>query len=300
MNGYRYRCVITGTCSPAATSGVAILTVNTPISITAAPVAATICATGTTSFSVTAAGTNPTYQWQESTNGGTTWTNIVNAGIYSNANTPTLTITSVTAGMNGYLYRVVINGTAPCGAVNSTPVALNVSPQPSVTLTASPYTKLLPGLTTTITASVNPPTGFTTAWTWNGANLPVTGNSYLVDVNGLGTYSVIATIGSCISLPASITIGDSASNRLFIYPSPNDGRFTVSYYSPGSSLVNKTTQKITVYSRDGKTVYQHEYPVTQPYQLHNINLRNRANGLYYVILTEANGNTIGTGEVLVR
>lgn len=301
MNTYRYRVIISGTCAPAATSSAAVLTVNTAITITTPPAAATICATGTTSFSVTAAGTSPTYQWQVSTTGaGGPWTNITNGGIYSGATTSTLTLTGVTAAMNGYLYRVVVNGTAACGAVNSASAALTVSAQPTVSLAAFPYTKLLPGKTTTITATVTPATGFTTVWTWSGGSINVTGNTYTVDVNHLGTYSVVATIGSCISVPATITISDSVSSKLFIYPSPNDGRFTISYYSPGASNSNKKTQNITIYASDGRIVLNKVYDVTQPYQLHNMDLRTFGSGLYYIVLKDANGNKVKTGEVVIR
>jgi hypothetical protein len=300
MSTYRYRCIVSGTCNPAATSTAAVLTVNTPISITTAPANTTICATGTTSFSVAAAGTSPTYQWQESTNGGGTWNNISNGGIYSGATTTTLTLTGVTAGMNGYLYRTAVTGTTPCGVVNTTGATLTVSPQPTVTLTASPYTKLLPGKTTTITASVNPSAGFTAVWTWNGNPVTPTGNTYTVDVNKLGTYVVIATIGSCTSLPASIIISDSASSKLWVYPSPNNGQFTVSYYVPGASSTNKTTQKLTIYGSDGRRVYNNEFTVSQPYQLHQIDLRRNGGGVYYIILREANGNKVKTGEVVVK
>jgi hypothetical protein len=277
-----------------------VLTVNTAITVTTAPAAATICATGTTSFSIAVAGTSPAYQWQESTNGGGTWSNIINGGIYSGATTTTLTLTGVTPAMNGYLYRAVVNGTAACGAINSGTAALTVSAQPTVSLSALPYTKLLPGKTTTITATVTPATGFTTVWTWGGGPITVTGNSYTVDVNHLGTYTVVATIGSCISVPATITILDSVSSKLWIYPSPTDGRFTISYYSPGASINNKTTQNISIYASDGKLVLNKLYDVTQPYQLHQMDLRKAGGGVYYIVLSLANGEKIKTGEVIIR
>ena len=300
MNGYLYRAVISGTCLPAVTTNNGALIVNTPVSITSQPANKNICATGTTSFSIAVAGSLPTYQWQVSNDGGIVWTNVSNGGIYSGVTTTTLTLTGVTTGMNGYLYRAVVAGNAPCGAVNTASAALTVSPQPTVILTAFPYTKLLPGRTTTITATVNPPTGFTTAWTRNGTAISVSSNSTIVSVNGLGTYTVVATIGSCISLPASIIIADSASSKLFVYPSPNDGRFTVSYHSPGASITNSTKQSITIYASDGRRVLNKEYAVTQPYQLHQIDMRRNGTGVYYIILREANGNKIKTGEVVVR
>ncbi|HQY12998.1 MAG TPA: T9SS type A sorting domain-containing protein, partial [Ferruginibacter sp.] len=159
---------------------------------------------------------------------------------------------------------------------------------------------LLPGRTTTITASVTPATGFTTVWTLNGTSITPTGNTYTADVNQLGTYTVIATIGSCTSLPASIVISDSASSKLWIYPSPNTGLFTVSYYVPGASSTNRTTQKLTIHASDGKLVYSKELAISQPYQLEKVDLRRSGHGVYYVVLRDAGGKKIKTGEVVIR
>ncbi len=300
MNSYQYRCIISGTCNPAATSGAVALTVFTPISITTAPADAAICATGTTSFTAAAAGTTPAYQWQESTNGGATWANINNGGIYSGATTGTLTLTGVTAGMNGYRYRAAVSGAAPCSSLNTVSALLTVNAQPTVTLSASPYTKLLPGRTTVITASVNPAVPFTAVWTWNGNAITPVGNTYTADVNHLGTYTVVATIGSCTSVPGTIVIGDSASSKLWIYPNPSTGVFWVSYYVPGASSSNATTQNLTIYGSDGRLVYSKKLTIIQPYQLEQVDMRRNGDDVYYVVLRDASGKKIKTGQVVVR
>jgi hypothetical protein len=48
------------------------------------------------------------YQWQVSSNSGGTWTDITDGSIYSGATTDTLTLTGVTSGMNGRLFRCVV------------------------------------------------------------------------------------------------------------------------------------------------------------------------------------------------
>ena len=48
------------------------------------------------------------YQWQESNDGGITYTNIVEGGIYSGTNTTTLSISDNT-GLNSNTYQVIIN-----------------------------------------------------------------------------------------------------------------------------------------------------------------------------------------------
>ncbi|MBC2839150.1 Ig-like domain-containing protein [Robiginitalea sp. SC105] len=57
-----------------------------------------------------------TYQWQVSTNGGGSFTDLVDDGTYSGTQTGTLTLNAVQLTMNGYLYRVrVDNPSYVCG-----------------------------------------------------------------------------------------------------------------------------------------------------------------------------------------
>lgn len=155
MNGTAYRCVVSGTCAPAVNSNCVTLTVNTPVAITSQPSNATLCAGLQTTFTVAATGTTPTYQWQESTNGGGSWANITNGGVYSGATTATLTLTGVTAGMSGYQYRCVVNGAATCTAANSTAGILTVNTAPSVTTQPTAATTLCAGGAVTYTVAAN-------------------------------------------------------------------------------------------------------------------------------------------------
>ncbi|HEV7780027.1 MAG TPA: hypothetical protein VGO58_02120, partial [Chitinophagaceae bacterium] len=131
LNNNRYRVVVTGVCPPSPiTSNPAILTVITSLSITGQPADVTVCAGNNASFTVTANGV-PAYQWQESTDGGVTYNNVTNGGVYSNATTATLNLTGVTAAMNGYRYRV--NLTSSCGNATSGPALLTVNTLPAIT-----------------------------------------------------------------------------------------------------------------------------------------------------------------------
>ena len=302
MNGYIYHVVISGTCAPSATTTNSSLTVYTPIAITTQPANTTICSTGTTSLTVIAAGTSPSYQWQLSTDAGATWNNISNTGVYTGATTSTLTMTAVTTSMNGNQYRAVITGTAPCGAVNSAAITLTVSAKPTVTLTASPYYKLLPGYSTTLTASssITPASNAAYVWYWNNVVIPNTGTTYVVNVNNLGDYKVTVTdiSNSCTNTSAAITISDSASDKLFIWPSPTpNGIFTVAYYNPGG---NATLQDIVIYDSKGGQVYAYKnFPVSQAYQLLKVDMSRNAAGVYFVVLKVKDG-TKKTGTVVIR
>lgn len=88
------------------------------------PQNANICATGSTSFSVAATGSGVTLRWQESTDGGASWTNVNNGGIYSGATTATLNLAGVPVSMNNYQYRINITGS--CGNLTSNEVVLGV------------------------------------------------------------------------------------------------------------------------------------------------------------------------------
>jgi len=109
FNGYQYRCVVTGTCSPAVISSVATLNINTRPVLTAAPANSTICDGGNTTYAVTATGTALTYQWQM--NNGAGFTNLSNAGIYAGTTTNVLAITGATNAVHGTAYRCVVTGT---------------------------------------------------------------------------------------------------------------------------------------------------------------------------------------------
>jgi len=127
LNNNRYRCVVTGTCTPAATSGAAILTVLTAVTITGNPSDQTICEALNTSFSVVAVGT--AFQWQVSSDGGATYTNVTNGGVYSGATTATLTLTAVTPALNNNRYRCVVsNGSCTPGTSTAAVLTVNTFP----------------------------------------------------------------------------------------------------------------------------------------------------------------------------
>ncbi|HKQ50391.1 MAG TPA: MopE-related protein [Phycisphaerae bacterium] len=60
-----YRCVVSGSCTPPATSNSTMLTVNSPPTITGQPQGTTICSGVTHQFCVTATGSGLSYQWQK-------------------------------------------------------------------------------------------------------------------------------------------------------------------------------------------------------------------------------------------
>jgi hypothetical protein len=111
-----YRAVVTsGVCAPA-NSSVAAVTVNTAPSITASPNSAVVIAGSTANFSVAATGAGLTYQWQVSTNGGTTYNNVSTG---SGGATASYTTAATLAGDNNNKYRCVVSGTCSPTATSS-------------------------------------------------------------------------------------------------------------------------------------------------------------------------------------
>lgn len=290
QNNHRYRCVVSGACTPSVTSDVAILNVTAPVVINTQPADAALCNTGNVSFNVSATGTN-NFQWQVSTNGGTTYNNVT-----ANGNSATYNETVPGTNFNNYRYRVVVNN-GVCPAVTSNAALLTVNPLPVVTLTAAPYTKIFPGLTTTVTANIAP-AGGTIQWQRNGSNITNTGNTLQVSIDNLGAYKAIVTgIGGCVGESAVLNILDSATNKIFFYPNPNQGQFQVRYNNPQGG---STQNYIRVFDARGAKVFEQLYSVSAPYSQMLVTIQARGSGIYLVELTDKNGKRLATGKVVIR
>ena len=309
MNTYRYRVVVSGTCPPPANSNAAILTVVNPVSITTQPATqAVLCSGSNTSFTVAGASTETiTYQWQVSTDAGGSWNNVTNGGVYSGANTATLTITGATVAMNSYRYRVLLSNVSCTTPTISAESLLIVRLLPTVGLTAS-QTSLLPGQTSTLTATPSAPAVGATqtiTWLYNGVPSvpPITGNTYVANVEQVGAYQVLiqaAYTGPtlvCSNQSPVVTLTTTASSRLFIFPSPNDGRFIVSYFNNGGA---STQRNIVIFDSKGSQVYNRKFAITGEYTLINIDLRQAGRGIYYVAVGDANGQKLADGKVHIR
>ncbi len=107
MNNFKYKVIISNSCPSTVTSNAAILTVNEPASIISQPVAQETCSGEIVIFSVNASGSGNSYQWQVSTNGGNTFSNI------PGTNNDSLILNNVSAGQNNNQYRVIISSCVP-------------------------------------------------------------------------------------------------------------------------------------------------------------------------------------------
>jgi hypothetical protein len=73
-----------------------------------------------------------TYQWQVSTNGGTTWNDLSNGGIYSGVDNDTLELTGVTSSQHNYQYRVKVENA--CEIDTSSHAVLTIKTSPEITV----------------------------------------------------------------------------------------------------------------------------------------------------------------------
>jgi uncharacterized repeat protein (TIGR03803 family) len=82
-------------------------------------------------FTVAAIGSPaPTYQWEVSSNAGTTWTKVTDVAPYRGANTETLTVSAVSQDLYGNVYRAVAENTV--GVAISRTASLTVPPKITV------------------------------------------------------------------------------------------------------------------------------------------------------------------------
>lgn len=190
-----YRVIVSNAVS-SLTSNPATLTVITPIVITTQPQSLTIVAGQKANFSVTATGTNPTYQWQK---GG------VNI---AGATARTFSINGTTATDSG-TYRVIVTNTA--GSVPSDDATLTVNVLPSIT-TQPVDVKVSVGGTATFTV-VATGTGPLT-YQWRKGNTPIAGATSAtltltnVQTAQAGNYAVDVSnvAGSVKSSAAKLTV----------------------------------------------------------------------------------------------
>jgi len=274
--------------------------VNNPITGTSSTTNVSGCIGGSTSFVASAptSGNNIAHQWKVSTDGGVTYTNVSNNATYSGANTATLTISGLTSGLNGNLYKDSLYVTSCNSSIVTNAGTLTVNPIPTVTLTVNNNGQLYPGLTTTITAASNP-NAATYQWYNNGVLVPgATGSTIVVDIDGAGDYTVAVTdVNGCSATSSATSITLVPNNILFIYPSPNTGQFQVRYYNTEGNSSN--VRNLSIFDSKGARVYSRAYDITLPYTKMDVDMSNYSKGIYHVELTDRNGKRIKTGSVII-
>ena len=216
-----------------------------------------------------------------------------NSYLWSNGATSQSIITSASGN-----YAVTVSSADGCSSL-STATAVAVSENPTVSISANPYTKLYPGLTTSLTAKAQPMGNYLYTWLKNDIAINGANNTTLIgiDLNKLGSYAVKITNATglpCANTSELLVITDSITNKMYVYASPNNGQFNVAYYT---SIPN---QKITlaVYDIKGARVFLKAFTLSSSYQLMQVDIKQHASGIYNVVILDANNNKIASSAVV--
>ncbi len=207
MSGYQYQCIVSGTspCSPV-TSSIATLTISTT-AITTQPATTTICSNESAVFTIATSGTTPTYQWQVSTNGGSTWADI------SGETGTTLTLTGLTSSSSTYKYRCSLN----TGAIFSDAATLTVNDLVTISTPLSANTSACSNAANIPLSVSATGSGLTYQWKVNTgsgfANVASGGTSASYSVTPISNsldlvqYQVIVSgLGTCVSQSSTTTL----------------------------------------------------------------------------------------------
>ncbi|MCX6317835.1 MAG: M36 family metallopeptidase [Bacteroidetes bacterium] len=241
LTGNQYRCVL-GSCGSPLNSTAATLTISVPVSITAQPAGAALCNGDGYTFNVNTTGTVASYQWQFSTDGGATYTNI------AGATTSSYALTAAT-GQNNYRFRCVVTGS--CGPVNSTAATITVNPKPEFSLSTNPYVVCVSDPAFTLSASA-------AGGTWSGTG--VQAGQFIPAVAGAGPRSLTYTLtqaGCTTAKTVAIQVNDCKDRHLLlnqftavdVFPNPNNGRFNIRLNTDLYSTLG-----LKVFASDGKLV----------------------------------------------
>jgi hypothetical protein len=185
QNGYEYRAVFTNAAGSATTSA-ATLTVQYAPSVTTNPKSTTVNAGQNVTFTAAATGNPaPTVQWQVSTDGGTTYSNI------SGATGTTLTLSAVTASQNGYKYRAVFTNSVASAITSAATLTVQFAP----IVTTNPTSQ-------TVTAGQS--VTFTAAATGN----PTVSVQWQVSIDGVSWTIITGATHSTLTL-ATTTAGEN-------------------------------------------------------------------------------------------
>jgi sugar lactone lactonase YvrE len=168
QNGTHYRVVVSNGLG-SVTSSAATLTVTPAVvapAIVAQPADQAVVAPASATFNVTATGTSLSYDWQVSTDGGTTFTDVVGA-----PDAPSLTVANSAVGQSGQRYRVQVSNSA--GSVTSNPALLMVTAATTApAFTTQPASQTIAvGQSASFTVVATGTPAPTVAWRLGGSNL---------------------------------------------------------------------------------------------------------------------------------
>jgi hypothetical protein len=190
--------------------------------------------------------------------------------------------------------------TGRCSVVISNTATLYVNPLPTVSVVTSIPPALLPGQSLNIISTVNP-AGGTYQWFKNNVAIasplaqgPVLSN---LTVSDIGTYKLVYTdLNGCVNTSSDVVITGLASENLWVYPVPNNGRFQVRYFNQVGEQAT-----IRIFDAKGAKVYERSAVTNTAYTRIDVELSSAtADGVYVVELVNAAGKRVGAKKIIVR
>jgi predicted secreted protein len=221
-SGTQYRVVVAGSANSVTSSAAALTVTATAVApaITVQPAARAVTEGQNASFSVTATGTAPSYQWQRSTDGGAVFAD------EPGASAATLDLAAVPLTHNGHLFRVLISNVA--GSVTSSAALLTVNvPTSAPVFTTQPVSvSVTDGQGTQFSVAVSGVPAPTLEWqvSVNGgpwAGFGLTTPVYTINIASLADngrqYRVVATnsAGTTVSDVVLLTVTAAATAPVF-------------------------------------------------------------------------------------
>ena len=94
-----------------------------------------------------------------------------------------------------------------------------------------------------------------------------------------------------------LNIGDSVTNRFFIFPNPASTSVEFAFHNPGGQPVNWT---ITIYNATGRKVLNDRIFNSGSYPKMVENVGRFAKGMYFVVLSDNSGKILAKEKLLVH
>ena len=238
-----YTVILSGAAGNSVTNS-ATLTVNVPVSVTVPPVDQTTVVGSNVTFSVTATGTAPTYQW------------LFGGSVIGNASS--LNLNNVTTGQAG-VYTVIVSGAAGNSVTNSATLTVNVP----VSVTVPPVdqtTVVGSNVTFSVTATG---TSLSYQWLYNasvvGTASSLTLNSVTAIQGGIYTVIVSGAAGTPVTNSAALTVNVPVSatpltnlvcfqgeNATFCTAASGTGPFNYTWTKNGSVMGGQAANSLTL------------------------------------------------------
>ncbi len=241
LNGFRYRCVISGTCSPAAVSTPATLTVNATLpSINISASGNNICAGTPVTFtaSINNGGANPVYQWRR------------NGSLVGTGSTYSPTTLN-----NGDVVICSLTSNVTCAypsQVSSNSITMVVYPYvtPSVSIASDKGNAICAGTQVTFTATpANGGTAPTYLWKKNGNNQAGSSNTYVSSTLAQGdVITCVMTSNALCTTPSSSATSNAVTMSVTQNVTPS-----VTISTPTNSICPAETPVFTATPVNGGT-----------------------------------------------